>query len=1165
MTGFSRRAHRVVVFVLAGVLVTGFSITATTAYGYLLSPNAYSLSVIAGRPGVRSGTPASTDSPSPDAVASDSSGNTYVGDRNGYVEKVSPSGTLTIVAGNGDAAGQPVPGPATSSPLDPVGIALDASGDLFVADAHGYVVRVTPQGEMSIVAGNGTSNQGLNPGQPATSSSIVPGPLTVDGNGNLYIGLDDDSIVEVAPDGTLSVLEGNGANPASSWSSVGVDGYVGVDGLAVNATGDLFISAAQYVFKLTSGKLSIIAGDGGTYGSVGNWPPLSPAPATSGPLTPTGVATDSAGNVYVTNGPAVSYESRWSPGGTVLKIAPDDSMVVIAGLGQGTPARLARNLMPAGVAVDASGNVLVADGQGFIDEVTPIGGFSQPVGNPEPNTPIPGTATQSPMRPNAVAYDSDGALYIADDNGYVEKVSAPGTLSIVAGNGDFRSAPIAGAATSSPMRPWAIAVGTLGSVYVADRVHAEILKITAGGVMSIVAGSFGDPVGVATDTSGNVYVADHNGYIDRIAPDGSESIVAGHGNDTVNNPSTGPATAVGMVPTGIALDTSGDLYISTYEGFVDKVTPDGNLTHVAGGGSNPPSLAAQPALSTSISPSAIAVDGSGNLFISDVPLSGVTLTGRYIDEVTAGGNLSVIAGNGDIASAPVEGWATSSPLQPSGVSVNAGGKIAVSDWDHGDVAGLSSRATTVPSAPTNASARAGSSSATVSFTPSIDTGGSQINGYTVSDGHGHSCAPTTLTSYGNGDVSCQVTGLTPGASYAFRVTATNSVGTSAPSSPSNSVTPYTLPSAPTGVTAAPGPSTANISWTAPASDGWSPILGYSVIATDTSNSNITSTVCPDSWTSVATSCRATGLTNGHTYTFAVAAWNNAGTGPASSPSTPVTPLAPPAAPNSVFVTAGDGSVTAFWYTPDDGGSPITYYTATAEPGGAQCVASGGSPNRCTIGSLTNGVTYTVTVTATNVVGTSPPSNASSATPQASPPTITNTAKPTIGGSTRVGARLAASPGTWSASSLSYRYQWFANGVALSGATASAFTPTAAQLGKTLTVLVMASRTGYNSGSAKSAATPAVARGVITNKTLPAITGTKRVGYTLTASVGTWSPSGLTYHYQWFRGTTAIRGAVYRTFKLTASMHGYRVRVRVTASRAGYASLARYSYYTVSIR
>jgi hypothetical protein len=189
-------------------------------------------------------------------------------------------------------------------------------------------------------------------------------------------------------------------------------------------------------------------------------------------------------------------------------------------------------------------------------------------------------------------------------------------------------------------------------------------------------------------------------------------------------------------------------------------------------------------------------------------------------------------------------------------------------------------------------------------------------------------------------------------------------------------------------------------------------------------------------------------------------------------------------------------------------------------------------------------------------------NLDCATPAWVPPVV-SIAPPTVAGIPRVGMKLIASPGTWSPAG-NYGYQWLADGAGISGATAQSYVPTAGQLGKHISVRVTAKSATYTPGTATSVQTGVVTAGIITNRTAPSISGVRRVGYTLTANVGSWSPSGLTYHYQWFRGSAAISGATARTYKLPASARGQKIRVRVTATRAGYLSLAKYSAYTALI-
>lgn len=296
------------------------------------SPTSGTLSIFAGTGQL--GTPQAgpaTSSPvnSPNGIAVDAKGNVYVVDNgNGVVDKIDTSGHLSIFAGTPGHSGTPQPGKATQSPLDaPYGVGVDGAGNVYIADGGANVIeKVTPQGILSIVAGTGSAAAAV-PG-PATSSPMdSPYAVEVDSHGNLYIADTFNSdILKVDSSGTLSVFanafqlpvglaidaEGNVyvadvlASSIIKLTPAGVPSVVagpsdvdGPAGLAFDAGGNLYIACyGDYVVKMVtpSGVSSVVAG---TTGQAG---PPSPGPALSSPLAgPVAVAVTPTGKLLITD------------------------------------------------------------------------------------------------------------------------------------------------------------------------------------------------------------------------------------------------------------------------------------------------------------------------------------------------------------------------------------------------------------------------------------------------------------------------------------------------------------------------------------------------------------------------------------------------------------------------------------------------------------------------------------------------------------------------------------------------------------------------------------------------------------------------------------------------------------------------------------------------
>jgi len=294
-------------------------------------------------------------------------------------------------------------------------------------------------------------------------------------------------------------------------------------------------------------------------------------------------------------------------------------------------------------------------------------------------------------------------------------------------------------------------------------------------------------------------------------------------------------------------------------------------------------------------------------------------------------------------------------------------------------------AATVPAAPTHVAATGADASATVTWDAPASAGGSNITGYTVTStdattaAHGgQTCAWTT------GSLTCSLTGLSNGDSYGFIVTATNSLGTSVASAPSNTVVPaVTVPAAPTGLIATPGGTSVSLSWVAPVNGG-SAVTGYNLYdATSSGGENYSAPVNGATLISGAATT-VTALTTGTKYYFTVKAANAIGSSAHSSEVWAIPGGSVPGAPTHAAATKGYSSAKVTWDAPSSvGGSAIGSYTVTAADstipghGGQTCTWTSG-PLSCSVTALINGESYTFTVTAANSVGTSDVSGPSGA-------------------------------------------------------------------------------------------------------------------------------------------------------------------------------------------
>jgi sugar lactone lactonase YvrE len=329
---------------------------------------------------------------------------------------------------------------------------------------------------------------------------------------------------------------------------------------------------------------------------------------------PQGVAVDATGNVYV----ADTDHNR------VLKVAADGTVIPMAGTGHSGfsgdrgPAAKARLDTPTAVAVDSTANVYIADsGNSRVRRISPDGTITTVVGTGHCCVSGDGgSAAKARLNtPTGLVFDIAGNLYIADGLGkIVRRVGTDGTITTVAGTGRRGFSGDGGSAAQAPLGyPWGLAVDGSGNVYIADGDDRRVRVIRTDGIIATAAG-----IGIDPDVLNNLPL-----------PTGLF---------------TGDGTAAGAAqlshPTGVAVDSGGNLYIADEDDArVREVNPAGIITTVVGNGLPGTSGDGAPASQAQVNaPHALTVDAAGNLYVTDTGANRVRRVG--ID-----GTITTVVGN----------------------------------------------------------------------------------------------------------------------------------------------------------------------------------------------------------------------------------------------------------------------------------------------------------------------------------------------------------------------------------------------------------------------------------------------------------------------------------------------------------------------------------------
>ncbi len=603
----------------------------------------------------------------------------------------SAQATIETVVGNYDPNGLP----ATAAPLSsPRGVAVDSSGSLYVADSVGFVYRVDAAGTVSIVAGNGIQDF-TGDGGPATSARLkYPWSVAVDSAGNLYIAdTFNHRIRKVDPDGTITTVAGNGSVGFSGDGGPATSARLKFPwGVAVDSAGNLYVPDSYHhrIRKVDAGgTITTVAGNG-VHGFSGDG-----GPATSASLAkPRGVAVDAAGNLYI----ADSNNRR------IRRVDADGTITTVAGNGMDGhggddgPATNASLHPPPAVTVDIAGNLYVV-GDHRVRKVDAGGTITTVAGNGTRGfSGDGGPATSASLEfPRGLGADGSGNLYIADDlNHRIRKVDASGTITTVAGNGEYSFFGDGGPAVSARVRqPWGLAFDAAGNLYLADAGNERVRKVDPAGMITTVAGhgsspaqlpQHGDggpaidarlavPSGVAVDGFGGLYIADR--FHSRIRKvDAGGTIVTAAGTHPGFWGDGGPATSAALrYPYGVTVDGAGNLYIGdTANHRIRRVDAGGTITTAAGTWVSGFSGDGGPATSASLSsPRCVAVDGDGNLYVAD--------RGNHrVRKVDPGGTITTVAGNGIYGFSGDDGPATEASLgYPSGVAIDGDGNLLIAD------------------------------------------------------------------------------------------------------------------------------------------------------------------------------------------------------------------------------------------------------------------------------------------------------------------------------------------------------------------------------------------------------------------------------------------------------------------------------------------------------
>lgn len=605
-TSMDRNQYRVIVTGSTELRLTSSIVTLIVTD--VSTPNLTALAGdVIGGPGNLNGTGQAARFFNPESVAVDRLGNAYVADTSMHtIRKISSDGRVTTFAGVSGVEGSSDGTYAEAKFSYPHGLATDTAGNIYVADYGNNTIRkITPAGVVTTLAGT-AGVAGHRDGTGTSTYFWSPTSVATDGSGNVYVAdRNNNKIRKISPAGIVSTVAGKEgvSNQADGPAAEATFGYP--YGVSTDRAGNLYVTDSTTIRKVTrDGVVSTLAGTVSLTGQVDGAGALARFGYVSG------ITADDAGNVYVAD----------SNNQTIRKITADGVVSTIAGTSEITGSAdgigmAAKFNQPRGLAMDHAGNLYVADQYNHvIRKITPTGMISTLAGA----SPVTGHsdgqgASASFNEPSGVATDRSGAIFVSDSaNQMIRKITPTGMVSTLV--------------TGFPLSK-GLATNSLGDLY--STAHGSIYKITNEGSVTRLGGAVGQldvMNGIATDSDGNIYVIDRQDQkVKQISPEGSVRTLG-------NGSATFPNSA------GLVVDRDGNVFVSdTINCVIRKIFTSGEVIVLAGSVGAPGSADGIGAAARFSSPTALATDSSGNIYVAD--------TGNHtIRKITPVGVVTTVVG-----------------------------------------------------------------------------------------------------------------------------------------------------------------------------------------------------------------------------------------------------------------------------------------------------------------------------------------------------------------------------------------------------------------------------------------------------------------------------------------------------------------------------------------